>query len=95
MKLLALRFEDHDSNFSYYDGKNVRYFSTERYFGEKHHGWGDRPFDATLNGVLINAFGVSVDEVDCIGIVTNNYSFGDNLMASSALYPNNRSLELN
>ena len=32
MKLLAFRFEDHDSNLSYYDGKNVRYFSTERYF---------------------------------------------------------------
>lgn len=83
MKLLALRFEEHDSNFSYYDGKNVRYFSTERYFGEKHHGWGERPFDATVDGILMNAFGISVEDVDSICVVTNDYSFGDNLLVKA------------
>ena len=80
MKLLALRFQDHDSNFSYYDGKNVKYFSTERYLGIKHHGWGDNPFNNELNSILVAAFGVGVDDVDAISIVTNNYSFGDNLL---------------
>lgn len=80
MKLLALRFQDHDSNFSYYDGKNVKYFSTERYLGIKHHGWGDNPFNNELNSILVDAFGVGVDDVDAISIVTNNYSFGDNLL---------------
>ena len=81
MKLLAFKFEDHDSNLSYYDGKNVRYFSTERYFGEKHHGYDDKPlFGWEINGLLMNAFGVSIEDVDCIGVVTNSYSFGDNLI---------------
>lgn len=80
MKLLALRIGDHDSNFSYFDGKNVKYFSTERYFGEKHHGLYEQPFDNTLNDILLNTFGISVEDVDCIGLVVDVYWYGKNLV---------------
>ena len=80
MRLLAFRIEEHDSNFSYYDGKNVKYFSTERYFAEKHHGFRTRPDDQTVIDILKKTFNISIDDIDCIGVITDNYSFGKNLI---------------
>jgi len=37
MKLLALRLCEHDSNFSYFDGKELHYFKSERTSQVKHH----------------------------------------------------------
>ena len=71
MKFLGLRVEDHDSNICYTDGKKVKYLSTERYFGIKHHGlnntwqWED----------ILNDWGVRVDELDAICIVSDQVNF--------------------
>ena len=89
MKLLTFRLEDHDANFSYYDGKNVRYFSTERYFGEKHHGFDSRTLTVeTLNSILLKTFDITVEGVDYIGVITDNYSFGKNLIVKANNYFN-------
>lgn len=71
MKFLGLRVEDHDSNICYTDGKKVKYLSTERYFGIKHHGlnntwqWQD----------ILDEWGVHIYELDAIAIVTDQVEF--------------------
>ena len=39
MKLLAFRVCEHDSNFSFYDGKELKYFKSERLTKIKHHAY--------------------------------------------------------
>ena len=41
MKLLGLRLCEHDSNMSYFDGKKVYYFKSERKYNIKHHAYND------------------------------------------------------
>ena len=41
MKLLGLRLCEHDSNMSYFDGKKVYYFKSERKYNVKHHAYND------------------------------------------------------
>ena len=71
MKFLGLRVEDHDSNICYTDGKKVKYLSTERYFGIKHHGlnntwqWQD----------ILDDWGVHVAELDAICIISDQITF--------------------
>jgi len=73
MKFVGLRIEDHDSNITYTDGTEVRYFSSERIFGIKHHGlnnhwqWVD----------ILNEWGIHLDELDAVGIITDNIQFSD------------------
>ncbi len=73
MKFLGLRFEEHDTNITFTDGRNVRYCATERLFGIKHHGfdngwqWQD----------VINDWGVRIEELDGIAIITDGITFED------------------
>ena len=39
MKLLSIRSDAHDSNVTYFDGEKLKYFSFERDFQNKHHGF--------------------------------------------------------
>lgn len=41
MKLLGIRLCEHDSNLTYFDGKNITYIKTERIKGIKHHAYSD------------------------------------------------------
>ena len=41
MKLLGLRLCEHDSNISYFDGKVLHYFKSERKYQSKHHAYDD------------------------------------------------------
>jgi len=98
MKLLALRIHEHDSNISYFDGKCVKYFSTERYFSEKHHSiipselLQKNPdlnlvsnYIKKLNNLLNTVFSISVADVDVIGIVVGDYWFTNELFVKKEL----------
>ena len=76
MKLLALRFEDHDSNFSYYDGKNVRYLSTERLYHVKHHGLNNFH---SWKEIVKQQWDLDYRDLDAIGVVTNLLNENKNL----------------
>ena len=71
MRFLGLRVEDHDSNITYTDGTKVRYLSTERYYGIKHHGynntwqWED----------ILNHWDLSIDDVDAIAVISDQVEF--------------------
>lgn len=74
MKLLALRLCDHDSNFSYFDGKKLHYFKSERLRQDKHHAYNNLwqwKFD------LIKYFGVDPNDLDEIAIVVDSNNYGD------------------
>jgi carbamoyltransferase len=86
MKLLGLRINAHDSNFTLYDGEKLRYHKTERSKQEKHHALMGL-FD--WRGDVKQAFGVSVDDIDkiCISMeeTTINEFISDAQRASSDL----------
>ena len=71
MRFLGLRVEDHDSNITYTDGTKVRYLSTERYYGIKHHGynntwqWED----------ILNHWDLTIDDVDAIAVISDQVEF--------------------
>lgn len=71
MKFLGLRVEDHDSNITYTDGKTVKYCSTERKFGIKHHGfnnnwqWKD----------ILSSWNIDINDVDAVAIITDGIQF--------------------
>ena len=87
MKLIGLRLCEHDSNISYYDGKTVRYFKTERLYQEKHHGYSVMPSYkkgiehhgyANLWGWkedFKKVFGDDPDDADEIAIVIDPYLY--------------------
>ncbi len=69
MKFLGLRLDEHDSNISYSDGTQVKYYQSERDLQIKHHGYNDlsswkRVFDS---------WGLDVDKIDAIGIVLDSF----------------------
>ena len=66
MKLLAIRQECHDSNFSYYDGNTVRYFKSEREEQIKHHFYGNF---WQWRDVIYEQFGVDYKDLDEIAVV--------------------------
>jgi len=72
MKLLGLRLCDHDSNISYYDGKEVHYFKTERIRGDKHHGYNNlNEWKSDIKKI----WGVNYKEIDQIGIVFDTWKY--------------------
>lgn len=68
MKILSYRVDDHDSNFCYFDGKQVRYYHPERNHGIKHYGYfpsGDLvKTDEYVPEEVFDHFGI--DHLDCI-----------------------------
>ena len=70
MKLLGLRLSDHDSNMSYFDGKEVKYFKSERIKNIKHHGYDELN---TWKEEVRNIFNVDYKEIDEIAIVIDPY----------------------
>lgn len=76
MKLLALCIDDHDSNISYFDGNCVKYFSTDRFFHIKHHDFRRNSSEKISLDQLLNlSLGISISDVDTIGVVTDNFNF--------------------
>ena len=66
MKLLGLRLCEHDSNISYFDGKKLHYFKSERHYQVKHHGYNDL---VSWRDDVFDLFGITPDEIDDIAIV--------------------------
>jgi carbamoyltransferase len=72
MKLLSMALGEHDSNFSFYDGKNVKYYKTERVHQIKHHTLTD------LNSwkkEIFDVWGLNFNEVDEIAIVIDPWIY--------------------
>ena len=76
MKFLGLRITAHDSNITYTNGKSVRYCSTERLYGIKHHG-----FDNDWQWLdILKKWDIDINDIDAICIVSDDsikkYDFG-------------------
>lgn len=72
MKLLAFRVCEHDSNFSFYDGKSVTYYKSERLFKQKHHAFNN------LNvwpEIVKDFFETDPTEIDEIAIVADPWLY--------------------
>ena len=54
MKLLAFRVCEHDSNFSFYDGKELKYFKSERLTKIKHHAYDNLLFGKMWLKMFLN-----------------------------------------
>ena len=70
MKLLGLRLSEHDSNISYFDGKEVKYFKSERIKNIKHHAYDELD---TWKQEIKTIFDVDYKEIDEIAIVIDPY----------------------
>ena len=68
MKLLGLRLCEHDSNISYFDGDEVYYYKSERYYGIKHHGFDDL---WSWREEIKRLWNVNYDDIDEIAIVVD------------------------
>jgi carbamoyltransferase len=71
MKLLGLRLGEHDSNITYYDGSNVKYFKPERHNQIKHFAYNDI-FSWLESSNILN---FNLNEIDAIGVVLDTYQF--------------------
>jgi carbamoyltransferase len=73
MKFLGIKVGDHDYNFSFSDGKNVRYHKTERQLQIKHHG----SMDPTLWIPVLKNWGYSTDDLDAICVTSDEELYRD------------------
>jgi len=71
MKLLGLRICDHDSNISYYDGKNIFYLKTERFFQQKHKGENSL---YSWKYLIKKVWDITPNEIDYFGIVLDPHT---------------------
>ena len=71
MKFIGLRLCEHDSNISYSDGVNVKYYKSERDYQFKHHGFRD------LNHwkKIIDRWNINPSDIDAIGIVLDCFLY--------------------
>ena len=73
MKLLALRLCEHDSNISYYDGKELKYIKLERIKKIKHFGYNNLiDWKKDLKDIL----NINYKEIDQIAIVVDTWKYG-------------------
>ena len=72
IKLLAFRVCEHDSNFSFYDGKTLRYYKSERYFKKKHHGYDDL---YVWKNVVKDIFKDDPNTIDQIAVVADPWRY--------------------
>lgn len=73
MKLLGLRLCEHDSNISFYDGKDLKYYKSERNLKIKHHAY-DNLWE--WRNVIQNMWGIDHNEIDEIAIVVDSCRHG-------------------
>ena len=73
---------DHDSNITYTDGVNVKYYNSERDYQIKHHGFKD------LNQwfQVIKQWDINPSEIDAIAITLDSYSHQDIIFDESKLF---------
>ena len=72
MKLLGLRLCEHDSNISYFDGKVLRYFKSERKYQIKHHAYDDLNF---WKKEIKELWGVDYNDLDEIAIILDPWRY--------------------
>ncbi len=71
-RLLGIRISEHDSNFSYYDGKSLKYYKSERLHNIKHHAFDDLN---TWVPEVEKIFGIVIEELDAIAIILDEWTF--------------------
>jgi carbamoyltransferase len=71
MKFLGARIGEHDSNITYTDGVNVKYFKPERTNQIKHFAYNDI-FSWLESSNILN---FNLNEIDAIGVVLDSYAF--------------------
>ena len=69
MKFLGLRLCEHDSNISFADGKDVKYYKSERDYQIKHHGF----CDLSQWSLILDRWNIDPKDVDAIGIVIDSF----------------------
>ena len=74
MKLLGMKLSEHDANFSYFDGSQVRYIKTERILQDKHHGYEGQFDELSIQweGFIKNQWGITSSDIDHIGLVLDS-----------------------
>lgn len=72
MKLLAFRVCEHDSNFSFYDGKELKYFKSERHTKIKHHAYNDL---TVWKDVVKEIFKCDPKDIDQIAVVADPWLY--------------------
>ena len=73
MKFLGLRVCEHDSNFSYFDGKDVHYFKYERRTRKKHDAFEN--FESWVEEIK-KIWNLEIEDLDEIGIVFDPWHYG-------------------
>ena len=71
MKFIGLRLCEHDSNITYVDGINVKYYKSERDYQIKHHGY------KNLTGWthLLKKWNIDPQQIDAVGIVLDCFRY--------------------
>jgi carbamoyltransferase len=69
MKFLGLRLDEHDSNITYTDGFNVKYFKPERHNQIKHFGYNNL-YDWVFSSFHLN---FKLEDLDAVAIVLDTH----------------------
>lgn len=77
MKLLSLRLCDHDSNISYWDGKLLHYFKSERKYQEKYHRYTSFKSKDLYSWIddVIDLWDITPYEMDDIVIIFDEWTY--------------------
>ena len=71
MKFLSVRIGEHDSNVTYTDGVNIKYFKPERQNQIKHYAYED-----IISWLGSSAFlNFKINEIDGIALILDSYAF--------------------
>jgi len=73
MKLLGIRVDEHDANYTLYNNGRIEYIKTERVTGEKHHAHTNL-WEWKID--VEKYFDIDADSLDEIAIVSDNYKHG-------------------
>lgn len=72
MRLLSMRLCEHDSNFCYFDGTNLRYLKSERLKKSKHHAYNDLE---SYKLDLENVWNIDMESIDEVSIIADAWKY--------------------
>lgn len=84
LKFLGIRLCEHDSNITYSNGTQVKYYKSERDLQIKHHGYND----LTSWKKIFDTWNLDTNEIDAIGIVIDCFRHRHIKCDESKLYEN-------
>jgi carbamoyltransferase len=72
MRLLSMRLCEHDSNFCYFDGTNLRYLKSERLKKSKHHAYQDLE---SWKLDLKKVWNIDIESIDEVSIIADAWKY--------------------